>query len=204
MINIQIDQLKKDQADKNGEFKYINSIIRDLEEYITNVFGDFGDNAIDRINHPNSPIQRYYRYLNPMPSNSCLKFTSESDKLWINVQYGNSSSKFTSNLAKNVLSSGQLCVLAISIFLAVNESQKLHEIDFIGIDDPIQNMDDVNQYSICDVLSSVNKQLIFSTHDLNFLKLFLKKNSHQLSDIQVYNFQSPFLTKDKVEEVLLV
>ncbi len=203
-IEKQINLLHKNKNEVQVKLKYINNLIFELNKYKSNVFGDLGENDIDLLNEPNSPIQKYYRYLNPLPSNSLLTFKNEEDKLWINIQYENSKLENKLNLAKNVLSSGQLCVLAISIFLAINDSQDLHEIDFIGIDDPIQNMDDVNQYSICDVLSNVKKQLIFSTHDINFLKLFLKKNTHQISDIQVYNFQSPFLTKERVEKVSLI
>ncbi|WP_186306583.1 hypothetical protein [Siminovitchia fortis] len=56
----------------------------------------------------------------------------------------------------------------------------------MGIDDPIQNMDDVNQFSVCDVLSTIEKQLIFTTHDWDFLKLYLKKNEHKSDSIQVF------------------
>lgn len=68
----------------------------------------------------------------------------------------------------------------------MNESQNVSILDFLAIDDPIQNMDDVNRFSVCDVLGRLSKQLIFSTHDLDFVKLFVKKNQYQKSDIQVY------------------
>ena len=53
-------------------------------------------------------------------------------------------------------------------------------------DDPIQNMDDINQFSMIDVLGKLNKQLIFTTHDAKYVNLFLKKNEFRLNNISVY------------------
>ncbi|MGR5913920.1 hypothetical protein ACT7DA_11205 [Bacillus pacificus] len=173
-IQEQIDKLFKRQKSFEVEKTMIELMITNLNKYIKGELGELGERTKDNLNSWKSPVQKYYRYLNPLPSNSVLKFESIDEKLWIRVKFEQNTIENT-NTAKNVLSSGQLNVLAIAIFLAINESQNIHEIDFIGIDDPIQNMDDVNQFSICDVLSNLNKQLIFSTHDMNFLKLFLKR-----------------------------
>ena len=101
--------------------------------------------------------------------------------------------------AANVLSSGQLNVLAIAIFIAKNISQNSTVIDFIGIDDPIQNMDDINQFSMIDVLSQLQKQLIFTTHDAKYVNLFLKKNELRLDDISVYYLDAE---NDNYENIL--
>ncbi|MNC60614.1 hypothetical protein D3C75_1105040 [compost metagenome] len=104
--------------------------------------------------------------------------------------------------AQYTLSSGQLNVLAISIFLAINESQRVSILDFVGIDDPIQNMDDVNQFSVCDVLGIIKKQLLFSTHDLDFVKLFIKKNEHRREQIQLFMIDSPTLIQDNIKHIM--
>lgn len=72
--------------------------------------------------------------------------------------------------------------------------------NFVAIDDPIQNMDDINQYSVCDVLGNIRKQLIFSTHDINFLKFFIKKNEHKSGDIQVYMLKEPIISSSESYE----
>jgi len=72
-------------------------------------------------------------------------------------------------------------------------------IDFIGIDDPIQNMDDINQFSMIDVLSQLQKQLIFTTHDAKYVNLFLKKNELRLDDISVYYLDAE---NDNYENIL--
>lgn len=201
-IEQQINKIVEERSVLIKKKKELNNVIEDLHKHITQTANLFGNEAKDFFNRENSSIQKFYRYLNPLPSNSLLYFESEDEKLDIKVIFdrNDTDNKMISN-AKNALSSGQLNVLAISIFLAINESQKTHSLDFIAIDDPIQNMDDVNQYSICDILGHINKQLIISTHDLDFLKLFIKKNEYRKKDIQVYSFMSPYLDHEKVEHI---
>lgn len=174
----------------------IKRVAESLKSHMMHLFDFFDSDAKNYLNNNNSPIQKYYRYLNPLPSNNLIQFDGSDEELSIKVVFEDGAEECN---AQNILSSGQLNVLAISIFLAINEAQNINSLDFIAIDDPIQNMDDVNQYSICDVLGQINKQIIFSTHDLDFVKLFLKKNEHKKEEIQVYNFTSPFLDKDKIQ-----
>ncbi|WP_393959895.1 AAA family ATPase [Priestia megaterium] len=201
-IEEQVKELELKQETLHNEIRRIETIMSSLSEYTKGIFDQFGDNAKDYLNQYNSPIQKYFRYLNPLPTRSLVKFEGEDEKLWVKVIFDEKDGEIQKTSAKNILSSGQLNVLAISIFLAMNESQRIHDLDFIAIDDPIQNMDDINQFSICDVLGSIDKQVIFSTHDFEFVKLFVKKNEHKKKDIQIYNFKSPYLTPDKIEHIV--
>lgn len=160
-----------------------------------------GEGISGQLNQNKSTVQKIFRYLDPLPSNSKLIFDGEEEKINIKIAFDRNedNSVFNISEAKNVLSSGQLNVLAISIFLAINNDQKIHSFDFVGIDDPIQNMDDINQYTICDVLNNIKKQLIISTHDYNFLQLFYKKNRHRKNEMIIYNLTSPYLSKEKVD-----
>jgi DNA repair protein SbcC/Rad50 len=202
-IQNQINSLLEEKQTISNFVDVLSVKIDSLSQYINNVFGDFGDSAKDFLNSYNSPIQKYFRYLNPLPNRSSIRFEGEGENLYIKVLFDENDEVSDITSPKNVLSSGQLNVLAISVFLAINASQKIHELDFIAIDDPIQNMDNINQFSICDVLGSIKKQLIFSTHDFDFLKLFIKKNEHQRGKIQVYNLNSPYLINERVEHILL-
>ncbi|MED3997938.1 SMC family ATPase [Peribacillus frigoritolerans] len=200
-IQKQIEEHQEERFNLNLNVNKLKKKLDALSQYISSVFGDFGDSAKDYLNDYNSPIQKYFRYLNPLPTRSTVRFEGEGENLFVKVIFDEIEEENNVTSPKNVLSSGQMNVLAISIFLAMNESQKIHDLDFIAIDDPIQNMDDVNQFSICDVLGSLKKQLIFSTHDFEFVKLFIKKNEHQKENIQVYNFKSPYLTPDRIEHI---
>jgi DNA repair protein SbcC/Rad50 len=189
--NEKIEQINKEKT-KN------NIIITKLETHLSDINTTFGEEAMEFLNKPQSIIQKYYRYMNPMTSSKELKFLSNNEELQIKIHDMNNNSELN---AKTTLSSGQLNILAISIFLASNNSLDSN-INFIGIDDPIQNMDDVNRFSICDMLGNIKKQLIFSTHDIEFLKLFVKKNEHEIEDIQVYNFSKPVLTQGSINKML--
>lgn len=161
-----------------------------IESHNEKMYGGIGYRASHLLNKPNSGIQRYFRYLNPSPNINKITFESPSaEELEIVLDFNKDAYSKKMNV-QHSLSSGQLYVLAISIFLAMNEKQSISKFGFIAIDDPIQNMDDVNQFSICDVLSTIQRQLIFSTHDLDFLKLFLKKNENKKENIQVFLLES--------------
>ena len=194
---VQYKEIIEINKKKNSVYK---RELQNIEDYRNSVFIQVGDIASDLLNKPNSNIQKYFRYLNPVPNVNKVLFNSTSpEELEILLSYEDKeSSLITESNVQYSLSSGQLYVLAISIFLAINEDQNVSKFDFVGIDDPIQNMDDVNQFSICDVLSSINRQLIFSTHDFDFLKLFLKKNEYKKDSIQVFMLEN---NDDSVTEV---
>lgn len=184
-------QYKDIISKKKEKVKIYNDESGTISEHRASIYKQIGNKASDLLNKSDSSIQKYFRYLNPVPSVNKVLFNSPNpEELEIVLSYTNERdlSENQSNV-QHSLSSGQLYVLAISIFLAINEAQNVSRLNFIGIDDPIQNMDDVNQFSICDVLSSLNKQLIFSTHDFEFLKLYLKKNEHKKESIQVFMFE---------------
>lgn len=189
------------------EMEKWNRKVVKLDEYIKNLTTEVGENALEFLNHPHSKIQQYYRYLNPMPTtNGNIKFvTDNTDEtkrgLSITIPYQKVNGDQELMNARFTLSSAQLNALAISIFLVVNDSQDVGIFNFVAIDDPIQNMDDVNQYTMCDILGDIKKQLLFSTHDLEFLKLFIKKNEYKKQDIRVYFLETPTLMEGRVKEV---
>lgn len=91
-----------------------------------------------------------------------------------------------------IFSSTQINILALSIFLSISIGQKCTNLDLILLDDPVQNMDDMNVLAFIDVLRScidqdiLNKQIIISTHDSKIANLFIKKFRYYKN--RVYNF----------------
>ncbi|PGD17960.1 AAA family ATPase [Bacillus toyonensis] len=193
-INQEIDRLHNQKLMIEERRMKLQKKIRMFNDLIGKLDKEFGEGTADFLNNNESSIQRYFRYLNPKPSEySQLYFDinkneQEQQELAIKILDENSNAyKVDANMA---LSSGQLNVLALSIFIATNEAQVNSYFDFIAIDDPIQNMDDLNRFSICDVLGGLNKQLIFSTHDQEFIRLFLKKNEHKKDNVSVFVLSS--------------
>lgn len=99
--------------------------------------------------------------------------------------------QFNANLT---FSSAQSNILAVCIFLALNRSQKWTKLRLLGIDDPFQNLDDINVFSFIDVLSQIvidqQKQVIISTHSDDFAHLMKVKMGLDPEKIGTIEFQS--------------
>ena len=190
-IDVQITKIDEEIKKHRNDIKNIEEKIKKVKQVLLSLNTEFGEEALNFLNSDKSEIQMFYRYLNPVPSKfNQLKFeVIDDERLYIKVSdlsYSkNQKNEFIED-ASMILSSGQLNVLALAIFIATNKAQRSTDFDFIAIDDPIQNMDDVNRFSICDVLSNLDRQLIFSTHDQDFLNLFIKKNEYQTQDLSLF------------------
>jgi ABC-type cobalamin/Fe3+-siderophores transport system ATPase subunit len=76
-----------------------------------------------------------------------------------------------------VLSSSQLNVLAVSVFLALNLGVETLPLNVVALDDPLQSLDDVNLLGLVDLLRRIKgrRQIIVSTHDARFGSLLGRK-----------------------------
>lgn len=81
-------------------------------------------------------------------------------------------------------STAQMNVVAISIFFALALRQQCTRLSTILLDDPVQSMDDINILAFIDILRSIsseettstlNKQIVMSTHDEKIYRLLSKK-----------------------------
>ena len=77
------------------------------------------------------------------------------------------------------LSSAQVNILSLSIFLAKALQNKDVMVNTIFMDDPIQYLDSINVLSFIDLLRSItsdkqlDRQVVISTHDENFFNLLV-------------------------------
>jgi len=76
-----------------------------------------------------------------------------------------------------VLSSSQMNVLAVSVFLALNLGLPKLPLNAVMLDDPLQSLDDLNLLGLVDLLKRLRqrRQLILSTHDRRFASLLERK-----------------------------
>lgn len=92
------------------------------------------------------------------------------------------------------LSAGQLNVLSLSIFLANAFEKQNDEIDTIFMDDPIQNLSDINTLSFIDLIRTMitkyDRQIVISTHDENFYKLMRNKMPSDAFNVRYYEIES--------------
>lgn len=92
-----------------------------------------------------------------------------------------------------LFSSGQLNTLGVSMFLSMALRQNWLDLDTILMDDPIQNLDDINILSFIDLIrglldGSQKKQLVFSTHDVRFYNLVKRKFANY--KVKAFKFES--------------
>jgi len=92
------------------------------------------------------------------------------------------------------LSAGQLNVLSLSIFLAKAFETRSDEIETIFMDDPIQNLSDINVLSFIDLIRTMitkyNRQIVISSHDEKFYKLMRNKMPSDAFNVRYYQIES--------------
>lgn len=92
------------------------------------------------------------------------------------------------------LSAGQVNVLSLSIFLARCFEYGNKEIETIFMDDPIQNLSDINVLSFIDLLRTLittkNKQIVISTHDEKFFRLLQNKLPEEYCNAKYFEYES--------------
>lgn len=148
-------------------------------------------NEIDRIlKSDDLPIKILYNYLNPNYNFPKLNFridksNPKNNRLMLEAI---SASGAIINPAYS-FSSAQNNVLAVSIFLSFALAQKWSNLDCIFMDDPIQNMDDININNFVDIIRNVvrttNKQFFISTHDIRIFEFMKNKFGN---NTQLFNF----------------
>lgn len=154
-------------------------------------------------------INNFFKQISPHAYFDSLELNIKENELFIllnDKNYSKEKEKKDSTESMNAsltFSAAQSTVLALSIFLALNISQNWSKLNVLGIDDPFQNLDDINVYSFIDVISYLvteeNKQLFISTHHQEFSKLIAAKLNLQNSQLTQVSFQS--YTQETVEVV---
>jgi recombinational DNA repair ATPase RecF len=128
-------------------------------------------------------INLLYQRLNPHPLFGAIKILIDAaeQSLRINFEVSKNSGfpyespKFS---PMKYFSEAQLNLLALSIFLSHSFQQQWSIFVPLMLDDPVQNMDDLNVNGFIDCLrgfAAVDRQFIISTCDINFYRLMLLK-----------------------------
>lgn len=159
------------------------------------------------LNNLSVSINNYFRQISPHSYFNFINLKAKRNELFIllkdseiqaeDVEFDNHDSVN----ASLTLSAAQSTILAMSIFLALNKSQNWSKLNIIGIDDPFQNLDDINAYSFIDVMSNLisveNRQVIISTHDSDFAKLSVRKLNLKSDEYTYIKIQS--YTREAIE-----
>ena len=141
------------------------------EEYISKKINEFFDSKT---------INQIYSKIDPHPRLTHIKFSPELTKKKQGIHIYAYDEKEENSVAPVLyLSSAQVNILSLSIFLAKVLTEDNIGLDTIFIDDPIQHLDGINILSFIDLLrciiTSLNRQIIISTHNETFYKLIKMK-----------------------------
>jgi hypothetical protein len=124
-------------------------------------------------------LQRVFATMDPHPSFRAVSFLTKASRgkgqLWtaLDDHVGDVRVQDPSL----VLSSSQLNVLAVAVFLAFNLAIPTLPLQVVALDDPLQSLDTVNLLGLADLLRRVKatRQVIVSTHDERLAKLLERK-----------------------------
>ncbi|CAM4343492.1 exonuclease SbcC [Paenibacillus endophyticus] len=175
-----LDQLKQlDEDHGKIQSELMNEYLQSYSEKIDELFMQISPHAFFRHVHLVPKEGELYIVVSDKKEHDLSKLSPEELE-----------KRFNASLT---FSSAQSNVLAICIFLALGLSQEWTPLRTIGIDDPFQNLDDINVFSFLDVLSQIllDKQVIISTHDDKFANLIRFKSSlesHQITEIWLESY----------------
>lgn len=124
-------------------------------------------------------INEIYGRIEPHPQLTEIQFVSDfsNDKSQIHIYTMGEERKKSAPVL--YLSSAQLNILSLSIFYARALQNTATDFKTIFMDDPVENLDDMNILSFIDLVRTITEQLdmqiIMSTHDERFFNLLKRK-----------------------------
>lgn len=178
-IETQLTTMRADLADREDERErraatgeLANKILAGLRSASTRIVSE----ELDRIG---PLLQRMYASVEPHPSFRAARFLTSirggHGRVWTAIL--DEAAEKEEREPSIVLSSSQLNVLAVSIFLSLNLAIDTLPLQVVALDDPLQSLDTVNLLGLADLLRRVRatRQVLVSTHDDRLSDLLSRK-----------------------------
>jgi DNA repair exonuclease SbcCD ATPase subunit len=193
--NIVLNQIKLTQKQQQERLKTVEETtvkLRTLKIQLS----DFLTEKINSVLNQEI-INDIYKKIDPHPDFKTIKLEPQFDgikpKLFIKAVNDENNDEIDPIL---YLSSAQVNILSLSIFLAKALQNKDVMVNTIFMDDPIQYLDSINVLSFIDLLRSIttdkelDRQVVISTHDENFFNLLKKKFDSEYYNSKFIEFES--------------
>ncbi|MBV4418925.1 AAA family ATPase [Clostridium tyrobutyricum] len=199
-INSSIKSINEQEVKIDGEHKKISREIKKITKIIKEIKKVIKETEINQVSRIAEPLDEIYRKITRNTNIRRINFhranTQNGNAELEVIDLKNNKSPFA-----NILSSGQISTLAISIFLSKAMINKNQLMRCYFMDEPIQTMDDLNVLSFVDLLrfqlseKSNNNifmdQIFISTCDNDLERLILHKMKSFGVGICRYKFEGP-------------
>lgn len=178
-----LDPLKKQLETINNELTKLNTKKDEVEkrkEYLDKLKKSFPKVIQSKILANLDPklFNTLYKNLNPHQRFSDIELSVpiKNNVIGIDLEASENGKK---GKPEYLFSSAQLNTLGVCLFLSMSLRQNWLNFDTILLDDPVQNLDDINVLALIDLLRSIveinKKQIFISTHDERLYSLLQKK-----------------------------
>ena len=148
---------------------YVDSLERATKKFV--------DERLDSVSHL---LRKIYAKVNPHPTFRTIRLSSSFSyrRGRVNPYVSDpDESDLDERDPFAVMSSSQINVVALSIFLALNLGVQTVPLKTLMLDDPLQSLDDINLLGLMDLIRRARKhrQIILSTHDSRLAGLLKRK-----------------------------
>jgi DNA repair exonuclease SbcCD ATPase subunit len=148
--------------------KYLEQLQKATEEFVG-----------QRLDSVSTLLQKIYSKVIPHPTFRRVRLTPSFsyNRGRLNPYVVDPDGDFDEHDPFAVMSSSQINVVALSIFLALNLGVKNVPLKTLMLDDPLQSLDDINLLGLMDLIRRAreHRQMILSTHDSRLADLLKRK-----------------------------
>ena len=186
-VEHEVQRLRSDLSTVRNEIKMRQATGELVSKMIDGLRDASSDIVEDELMRLEPLLRRIYATADPHPEFRIVKLLSRmyrgSGRVLAEVQDPLHDRR--SEAPGAFLSSSQMNVLAVSVFLALNLGIPTLPLSVAILDDPLQSLDDLNLLGLIDLLKRMRerRQLMVSTHDSRFASL-LERKLRPVSDSQ--------------------
>jgi DNA repair exonuclease SbcCD ATPase subunit len=181
-LSKQIGELKSKIEIEAKKIKTLENKISELKKLEKEIPVVINDLTEETLNGYKNLANKIYQSINPQPIYNKIDWKRSSaynkGQLVLNMKSKNDSNSANPSY---IYSSAQINVVVLSLFLSFVLKNNWSKLNSVFLDDPIQNMDDINIFSFIDVIRAIllngnrPEQIFISTHDRDLYNFLLKK-----------------------------
>lgn len=178
-IEQEVLRLNRELAAKLGEIQTREETGEVVSRMIESLRNSSSDLVVSELGRLEYLLQRIYSAVDPHPEFRTVRLIS---RMWqgrgrLVAELTDPLRGFQRENPRDFLSSSQMNVLAVSVFLALNLGIPSLPLRMAILDDPLQSLDDLNLLGLVDILKRLRerRQLMIATHDVRFASLLERK-----------------------------